>query len=231
MESKKHASKDLHAQRKKFFLIGLSVSLTLVISAFEWITVKRVVKKPTPDENVITMSYAIPVTTHAIDPPEVKRENIKIETKPILPIEIVTAKDPLESEPIPSPPDNPANSKEIPNFAFASMPPEETDTIVLFPESNAVPVGGYHSFYETVTNKIRYPKQAVKIGVEGKVFVQFIVDKHGQPTDFKISKGIGAGCDEEAIRVLSQTKWEPAKQRGRPVRIRMTIPVIFRLSY
>lgn len=230
MESKKYASKDLHAQRKKFFLIGLSLSITLVITAFEWTTVKKVIEQPKPHNNITDIPYLIPVTTHSVAPPEVKKVNIKVETKPIVPIEIVTTKDPIESDPLAEPIDNLGNTTETTGFVFTAMPPEETDTLVLFPERNAEPTGGYNKFYETLAKNLKYPRQAVKIGVEGKVFVQFIVDKQGQPTDLKISKGIGAGCDEEAIRVLSKIKWEPAKQRGRPVRVRMTMPVIFRLS-
>jgi protein TonB len=72
--------------------------------------------------------------------------------------------------------------------------------------------------------------QAQRTGTEGKVFVQFVVSKTGEPTDLKITKGIGAGCDEEAMRVIGKTKWEPGRQRGQPVRVRMTLPVYFQLS-
>lgn len=230
METKKHASKDLHAQRKRFFLIGLSISLTLVIMAFEWTTAKKIVVHPTPHENVIDIPFVVPVTIQTVSPPTIQKENVKIETKPIVPIEFVVAKDLIQTEPLPSHIDKLEPSDVVP-IVIPPMDTEDTEDFVLFPEHNAEPVGGYKHFYETILKNIKYPKQASRIGIEGKVFVQFVIDKSGTPTDFKISRGIGAGCNEEAIRVIALTKWEPAKQRGRPVRVRMTMPVVFQLSH
>ena len=68
------------------------------------------------------------------------------------------------------------------------------------------------------------------MGTEGNVFVEFIVNKNGEPSDLKIIRGIGSGCDEEALRVLSLTKWEPGKQRGKPVRVKMVIQLNFKLD-
>ena len=78
---------------------------------------------------------------------------------------------------------------------------------------------------------MEYPAQARRMGVEGKVFVQFVVDKDGSLTDVKAVKGIGAGCDEEAVEIVkSAPKWKPGKQRGKAVRVRMIIPITFRLG-
>jgi protein TonB len=66
--------------------------------------------------------------------------------------------------------------------------------------------------------------------VEGKVFVEFVVEKDGTLTQFTVVKGIGAGCDEEAIRIMQEAPaWEPGKQRGRPVKQRMVLPIFFKL--
>jgi protein TonB len=68
------------------------------------------------------------------------------------------------------------------------------------------------------------------MGVEGRVYVEFIVEKDGSLTDIQLAKGIGGGCDEEAIRVLSNApKWNPGRQRGNPVRVRMIMPINFQL--
>ena len=78
---------------------------------------------------------------------------------------------------------------------------------------------------------MNYPKQARRMGIEGKVYVQFVVDKDGSVTSVRAVKGIGAGCDEEAERVLkSSPKFKPGKQRGRPVKVRMMMPIIFKLN-
>ncbi len=230
MEPKKHASKDLHAQRKKFFLIGLSLSLMLVITAFEWTTVKKITQKPTEIVDVADIPYIVPVTTQTVTPPEVNKQNMKVDIKPLVPIEIVVAKDPMDDDPRHSPIDNLAPIDDAP-IAISPMEPEGEMEIVVFPERNAEPVGGYKNFYETIAKNLRYPMQASRTGTEGKVYVQFVVDKLGQPTDFKILRGIGAGCDEEAVRVVqSAPAWNPGKQRGKAVRQRYTIPINFKLG-
>jgi len=66
--------------------------------------------------------------------------------------------------------------------------------------------------------------------IEGRVFVQFVVDKDGSITNVEVLKGIGGGCDEEAVRVVKNApKWNPGKQRGRPVRVKMVLPITFKL--
>jgi protein TonB len=78
---------------------------------------------------------------------------------------------------------------------------------------------------------MKYPAQARRMGVEGKVFVQFVIGKDGAISDVKVIKGIGAGCDEEAIRVVqSSPSWNPGKQRGKAVKQRYTLPIIFKLG-
>jgi len=78
---------------------------------------------------------------------------------------------------------------------------------------------------------MRYPVQARRMGIEGRVFVQFVVQKDGSLQEIQVIKGIGAGCDEEAVRVIKKSKnWKPGKQRGRAVKVRMIIPIVFRLG-
>nr|BCX01397.1 MAG: hypothetical protein KatS3mg041_1443 [Bacteroidota bacterium] len=83
---------------------------------------------------------------------------------------------------------------------------------------------------EGLQRRIRYPEIARKAGVEGMVIIQFVVDENGNVTNAQVVKGIGAGCDEEALRVVQESKFKPGKQRGRPVRVQMTLPVRFRLK-
>lgn len=82
-----------------------------------------------------------------------------------------------------------------------------------------------------IAQNITYPEIAKRAGVEGKVFVQLVVEKDGNITDVRVAKGIGAGCDEEAMRVCKLLpKWKPGKQNGKPVRVRMVIPFLFKLQ-
>lgn len=112
------------------------------------------------------------------------------------------------------------------NLPLAWKPIGETFTRV---EETAYPEGGMGAFYKEVFSIMKYPAYAKRMGISGKVFVEFIVNKDGSLTDVKVVRGIGAGCDEEAIRIVteSKVKWFPGTQRGNPVRQRMVLPISF----
>lgn len=77
----------------------------------------------------------------------------------------------------------------------------------------------------------RYPQQALETDIQGTVYVQFVVDTKGNITDVKVLRGIGGGCDEEAVRVIKMMpQWHAGKQNGRSVRVLFTMPVVFRLQ-
>ncbi len=81
-----------------------------------------------------------------------------------------------------------------------------------------------------IAELIRYPEIAKKAGVEGTVIVQFVVDENGNVRDPVVIKGVGAGLDEEALRVVKMLKFKPGMQRGKPVRVRMALPIRFELK-
>jgi len=94
-------------------------------------------------------------------------------------------------------------------------------------------VGGNESFYRYIADELKYPLQARRMGIEGRVFVTFVVEKDGSLSEVKAVKGIGAGCDAEAVRVVQNAPvlFKPGMQRGRPVRVQMTLPVVFKLNH
>jgi TonB family protein len=107
----------------------------------------------------------------------------------------------------------------------------KVDEIFTVVEQSATPIGGIQAFYNFVGKSIKYPAQARRMGIEGKVFVEFIIQKDGTITDARVIKGIGGGCDQEALRVISLVpKWNPGVQRGNAVRQRYTLPIYFRLD-
>lgn len=83
---------------------------------------------------------------------------------------------------------------------------------------------------ESIMTKIQYPEEAKKAGIEGRVYVQFIVNKQGDVENAKVIRGIGGGADEEALRVVRQAKFKPGYQQGEPVRVQYSIPIFFQLS-
>ena len=91
--------------------------------------------------------------------------------------------------------------------------------------------GGNDKLREYISSNTQYPQEAIEKGVEGKVFVGFVVEKDGSIGDVKLLRGIGYGCDEEAMRVVkSMPKWIPGRQHGKTVRVGYQIPVFFKLE-
>lgn len=88
------------------------------------------------------------------------------------------------------------------------------------------PMGGLYS----IQSKIVYPEIAKRAGIEGKIYVQAFIDETGNVVSAKILKGIGAGCDEAALNAVKETKFTPGKQRGKPVKTQVSIPIMFKLQ-
>lgn len=105
-------------------------------------------------------------------------------------------------------------------FEYEEEEPEEFFIIV---EQMPELIGGL----ESLQREIRYPERALRANIQGRVFVQFIVNERGEVENPIIIRGIGGGCDEEAIRVVSHAKFVPGMQRGRPVKVQYNLPVVF----
>ena len=103
---------------------------------------------------------------------------------------------------------------------------EEEPTYFVAVEEMPGPIGGIKAIQE----KIVYPEIAKRAGVEGKVYVLAFVNEQGEVTKAQIIKGIGAGCDEAALDAVLKTKFTPGKQRGKPVKVQVSIPIIFKLK-
>ena len=92
-------------------------------------------------------------------------------------------------------------------------------------------LGGDEKLFEYLANNITYPKEAKEKGIQGKVYVQFIVEKDGSISDVKVIKGIGDGCDKEALRAINEMpRWKPGTQKGKPVRVRYNLPINYVLT-
>lgn len=107
---------------------------------------------------------------------------------------------------------------------------EVTEKVYTWAEEMPNFPGGDTELLKFFSQNLIYPEIAKRAGVEGKVILTFIVDKNGNIIDVKVAKSIGAGCDEEAMRVLKiMPSWIPGKQNGNPVLTRINIPVVFKL--
>jgi len=107
----------------------------------------------------------------------------------------------------------------------------EQELFGMIPETMPSFRGGEQKLFEFIGKNVVYPQEAIDAGIEGKVFVEFYIEKDGTVCDAKVLRGIGYGCDEEALRVIGlMPKWSPGKQRGKAVRVRYTLPINFKLS-
>ena len=93
-------------------------------------------------------------------------------------------------------------------------------------EEMPYPIGGIQAIHDLII----YPEIAKRAGIEGKVYIQAYLNKKGEVVKTEIIKGIGGGCDEAAENAVRQTKFTPGKQRGKPVNVRVMVPIVFRLS-
>jgi protein TonB len=120
---------------------------------------------------------------------------------------------------------------EMDNSATDAIIGEKEDEPVLFVEQMPVFDGGMAELSKFLSKNLRYPRQATNGEIEGKVFVQFVVGKDGKVSQVTVIKGIGYGCDEEAVRVVSlMPAWTPGKQSGKPVAVRYNLPISFKLQ-
>lgn len=226
MEAKKNPAVDIYAKAVMFRSFGLMVALSLTLVSFQWKTYdKAEVELQARNTNTFEETLEIPPTEQPPPPPpqitqaqiiEVSDETeVKEEIKVRLDIE-VTDQTRVESIVIQTP-----------------VAPEEEDTEVVFTivEETASPKGGLAGFYQYVKDNIKYPAAARRMGIQGRVYVEFVIAKDGALTDVHVVKGIGAGCDEEAVRIVQAAPpWNPGKQRGKPVRQRYTLPIIFKMA-
>ena len=107
----------------------------------------------------------------------------------------------------------------------------DTDQVFQVVEVNPEFPGGMEALIKYLSENIKYPEQAKKDKTQGKVYISFVVEKDGSVADAKVLRGIGGGCDEEALRVVNaMPKWTPGKQRNTPVRVQFNLPVAFKLQ-
>jgi TonB family protein len=125
-------------------------------------------------------------------------------------------------------PDGNSPMKDQRNVQMLSSRDDYYETIFLVVEEPPMPPGGMKEFFNYVSKEIRYPQEAKEQGLGGKVFVEFVIDKDGSVTDVSAVRGIGAGCDEEAVRVIADSpKWAPGKMLGEAVKVRVIMPINF----
>lgn len=208
---------DLRSKYKRAFEISLIIALAILILAFKFFPdLKGDGMKLEGTQELFTVED-IQQTKQENRPPPPPKPPIPIEAPSddvLEDIEIGDTEIDFEEELEAPPP--PKEEKKV----------EEEPTYFVAVEEMPEPIGGIKAIQE----KIVYPEIAKRAGVEGKVYILAFVDESGNVTKANILKGIGAGCDEAALNAVLKTKFKPGKQRGKPVNVQVSIPVIFKLN-
>lgn len=222
MEKRKNPEKELRNKSGLFFQIGLLIAMMVCVSAFEYRT-KSIAHDPIDLTGMVDETIIPPITIQDPPPPPPKPKNINVVVVP-------------DTEPEPDPiPDAVIDFNEpiVVDLPLTEPLPDEKAaegdfTIV---EDMPEPDGGIAGFYKFVQKNLKYPAAPRRMGIEGKVFVQFVIDEKGELVEFEILKGIHTDCDNEVLRIMEKApKWKPGKQRGVPVRVKQVLPIEFRLN-
>ncbi len=225
MEAKKSQRADLENKRVIFLEVGMIVSLAFVLLSLQWKTSEKEYQALGTYQRDAGIEEIIPITQQPkpTPPPPVRQastikivmndqqadENIKIDAEADEQTAVeayIPTKEPIfvEEEVV----------EEEPIFIVVESPPS-------FPGGNA-------ALKQYLSENISYPTMAKEANIQGTVYLQFIVGKTGEITDVTVLRGIGGGCDEEAVRVVqAMPRWQPGKQRGVPVIVRFNLPVKF----
>lgn len=224
MERKKTKKADLESKRIIFIEIGLVLALAVIFGAFEWKTYEkqefdlgeRQVDE-IPEEQVIQTQQNKPPPPPKPKPQttilEIVEDDVEIEDELIIDAEADQETEIEEYTPIMT------EEEEV----------EEEEIFTVVEQQPSFP-GGERARIKYLQQNIEYPQMARESGISGTVYVSFVVEKNGKITDVQVLRGIGGGCDKEAIRVVkNMPKWNAGKQRGKPVRVRFNMPIRFTL--
>jgi len=226
-EIKKTPRANIENQKDTAILMGMVLALALVFVAFEWSTQTTKLDASTVVQDVVA-EEEIEITRRDPTPPPpppppapeapeiIQVVDTKVETRIDINMEDDQSKAQVQTY-TPPPPPKEREEEEEEIFVVVENQPE-------FP-------GGQAAMMKFLSENIKYPVIAQENGIQGHVICNFVVERDGSITDVQVVRGVDPSLDKEAVRVIqSMPKWKPGMQRGKPVRVRFTLPVVFRLQ-
>ena len=226
MEIKKSPKADLQNKRGLLLEIGLVVALILVIAAFAYTPKEYRIEKPdlnyAPVEEEITE-----ITRQDQKPPEPPK---KVEVKVIADLlQVVTNDTKITTEVDFAEFDE--NTEVVQQVEVVEETIEDDQPFLIAETMPSFQGGDLNTFRTWVQQNVKFPQIALENGIQGRVSCSFVVNKDGSIVDAEVIRGVDPSLDKEALRVInSMPKWSPGKQRGKPVRVKYTVPVMFRLQ-
>jgi periplasmic protein TonB len=213
----KNPKSDLKGKYEKFFEISLIISLSLFIAAFNYFPQLKPEKVSIQAPQELFTVEDIQSTNQFKRPPPPPKPPIPVEAPSNVVLQDINI-----------------NSNELnPDKLVPPPPPPKLNNIsneenyyYPIPEVLPEPIGGMAA----IQRKIVYPEIAKRAGIEGRVIVKAFIDENGNVNKVEVVKGIGAGCDKAALKAVKETKFKPGKQREKPVKVQVMIPVVFKLK-
>jgi protein TonB len=215
---RKNPKFDIKLKYRKIFEISIVLSLFLIIVAFKaFPEIKSEIESQLEPQETLKV-IDIPQTGALPVPPPPPAPPVPIEAPDDIEDLIDVIIDETDLDP---------NAKPLPvQPPIVKEDDENENTIFFAVEKMPEPIGGIAG----IQKKIVYPELARKAGVQGRVIVRAFIDKKGNVFDAEIIEGIGIGCDKEAIAAVMKTKFKPGMQRGKPVKVQISIPIFFKLN-
>jgi len=229
MELKKSEKADLESKKGIFFQVGLIFAMAVMLVAFEWKSYDAIDVNTFDGQKATNEVEELATITQQNTPPPPPPP-----PAPSLVLNIVENTAEINDDiSIDAEADEMTEVEEYKAPAIKQEEEEEVEEQQIFMVVENAPAfpGGDAARMKFLQDNIKYPQMARESGIQGTVYVTFVVERSGAVTDVKILRGIGGGCDEEAVRVVqNMPKWEPGKQRGKPVRVQFNMPIKFTLA-
>ena len=229
MEVKKAPKANIETQKTTFFLMGLVVALAVLFVGFEWSSTiskldETVIVQDVLAEEEIEITQRDPTPPPPPPPPEPEVPEIidVVEERVENQIDLSSLEDDQSRAQVQTytPPPPPKAVEE-----------EATEEIFVVVEQQPEFPGGMSALMKFLSDNIKYPVIAQENGIQGRVITNFVVERDGSITDVNVVRGQDPSLDKEAVRVIkTMPRWKPGQQRGKPVRVRFTLPVQFRLQ-
>lgn len=224
MQLKKNPNASLEDKKFTYVLLGFVFVLSVCYVALEW-TEKEVTKYEVADtEFAFEEEIDIQQTSQETPPPPPPPAVQEVEVLNVVEDDVETQEIEINTE---------DDKTEVVIQAPVEIQEEEEEDNVVFVivEDNPEFPGGTQAMMKYLSENIKYPVIAQENGIQGRVICQFVVNKDGSIVDINVVRSVDPSLDKEAIRVIkSMPKWKPGKQRGKPVRVKFTLPVVFRLQ-
>ncbi|MDD3077711.1 MAG: energy transducer TonB [Paludibacter sp.] len=227
MDIKKSPKASLEDKKMLFILMGLVMVLSLIYIAFEW--TEKEIKVYEQVDNGLAAEEEIEIiqTAEVVPPPPPPPAPDIVEEINVVDNDVEVASVDINTE------DDKDKAVDIAPVTSGTGPIVEEEDNVVFQVVEKMPSfpGGDAALFKYLNDNVKYPVIAQENGIQGRVICQFVVNKDGSIVDVEVVRSVDPSLDKEAIRVIkSMPKWSPGQQRGKPVRVKYTLPVNFRLQ-